>query len=349
MFNNRFRWGRLATILLLVLVGLGRGRAVAGPDFFHEDDLNRARNGTLRWGGRGLPYKEAVEIRDSLVNTMLGKVVADRHGVGHSGPFGIFGAAHAPFPGNAIFVSLWGSKIEGCFVEMIVQYAPPGGKIDPKAITPVLMEIGVGDRIVELPPQSNVKITPFKRAYNYTVRQNGQDREVSSYWYMSHNLFAVDATVAKLLSKAPRGKEARVRLTYEDNNSDVIKLDDETVDEWREAYGFNPNCISPAQAQREQELATVMAIDLVERVKAYRGSPIQEEALVWLESQIPSSTLLDFSQRWRNQAEVQTTPVQLLEVVKFYGGLPNQDAALAWLRDNLELETLVEFDRQWID
>jgi hypothetical protein len=207
-----------------------------------EDDLTTTSG--LRWGGgRKLPFKKAVDIREGLINTPVGKVVADRFSkqAAAGAIYDLFGSS--PYPEDQFLISLWGSKIEGCFVEMIVQFAPPGGEVDISAMVPKLLELGLGTQAVQLPPQTTVEPKLFKQDYSYNSSSGGITRTYNSTWYMSRNLFVIDSQIADLLRNAPPA-EARARLTFVNGETKLFPIKKETVAGWKSAYGFNPTCRS---------------------------------------------------------------------------------------------------------
>ncbi|CAD5917834.1 hypothetical protein PCC9214_00460 [Planktothrix tepida] len=93
--------------------------------------------------------------------------------------------------------------------------------------------------------------------------------------------------------------------------------------------------------------APVPSIELIDICKIYKGNPGQDQVLTWLQQQIPSATLLEFSKLWRNQPKAQTTSVKLIDVCKYYRGLPSQDQALRWLQEKIAPSILSELAQQW--
>ncbi len=205
-----------------------------------EDDLATA--GGIRWGGEKWPYSKLIEIQDSLVSSPVGRAIVDRHGIDKSDGSFLF---KQPFsgiqPGKSVFVSLWGSKIEGCFVEMIVQVAPKKS-IKPEDIAPKLLELGINGQIVQLTPQSDsIQVS----SYNYQYEQQNGERRIkkSDTWHMARQIFAVDADTANILSNAP-DQELKMRINFA-KNSLIIPVGQDTVYYWRDAYSFNPTCTNP--------------------------------------------------------------------------------------------------------
>ncbi len=241
MLKKVWRSTLLALVLIPTLVNLSIGRTYADASL-SEDDLN-----SMSWGAPKLPYNQAANIKDSLVDAPVGKVVVDRHGIGPTvlfqGPFS------QPYPGRAVFVSLWGSKIEGCFLETIVQLAPPNGEANLEALVPTLLELGVGGQIVQLSPQPSAKPKGGTQNYTYTVTDNnGKESTVSSTWYMTRTIFGIDSKVANILRDAP-AKEVRARITFGNNQSTIIPIGVGTVSNWKEAYSFNPKCVNMNEVQ----------------------------------------------------------------------------------------------------
>lgn len=205
-----------------------------------EDDLSTRKG--ISWGGGNFPYSQVVAIQDSLVNAPVGRVVLDKHGIDESssGLILIQNPFSSPAPGKSVFITLWGSKIEGCFVEAVVQLAPEE-KIVPESIIPTMLEVGISDRIVQLSPQkSRPKLGSFK--YKYTVNKAKR----SGTWYMARQIFAIDSGTAKLLSSVS-AQEVKARLNFGDDDSLVIPIGVETVKRWKQVYSFNPACASSAK------------------------------------------------------------------------------------------------------
>lgn len=237
--------GFAAISLTLTVSPLTTDAAWAGKDdAIYEDNLTTTQG--LQWGGKKLPFKKTVDIRESLVDTPLGKVTADRHLVGNDLDGSIFGRSRKPAPGRSAFISLWGSKIEGCFVEMIIQHAPAQGRVDPTAIVPTLLELGIGGQLVELPPQSASQPKVFSQ--DYTNTSFFGNKTTSGTWYMTRNIFVVDSGIASLLSQAPL-KETRARLTLSNGSKILIPIDKKTVSNWKTAYSYNPACQDPNAAK----------------------------------------------------------------------------------------------------
>jgi hypothetical protein len=209
-----------------------------------EDQLNTEKS--LRWGGEGLPFNEVVTVRDSLVNSVVGKLVIDRHGedigaADNSGLLsGLFNAVAirnpfiGPSPGRMTIVTMWGSKEEGCFVKAMIHDAPRSGGTN---FVPVRMEVGIGTQVIKLTPVS--KSTPSTASGKYTY-SDGQIERTSSMFF-SANTFAVNAKVADLLRNAPAGN-AKVRITSQSGDTKVFEIGAKNVAQWRDSYGYNANC-----------------------------------------------------------------------------------------------------------
>jgi hypothetical protein len=222
-----------------------------------EDDLDTVEG--MRWGGnRGWRYSRILEITDGLTDTVVGRVVLDRHGIDHSTAGGLVGEiirnpfSH-PEPNVWITVSIWGSQVEGCYVALVFQYAPPE-EIDPESIVPTQLEIGLGEQILTLVPQTGVPARYYYGDYSYQDTEGGilgyggRTVERSGRLYMGRHVFGVDSTAASLLSNAPE-QEARTRITFSNGDSQIVPIGVETVKRWRDAYAFNPYCASADQLQ----------------------------------------------------------------------------------------------------
>lgn len=214
-----------------------------------EDKLNTEEG--LKWGGEGLPFNDVVTLRDSLVNSVVGKVVIDRHGEdkGSEGILNIFGIKTpfaGPNPGRLTIVTLWGSKEEGCFVKAIVHNSPKSDGGDPKGFVPVKMEVGVGDRVVKLTPASKSSPKTANSTYTYTkeYKNNYKDEiKAEGPLYFAENTFAVNSKVADLFRNAPTG-DARIRITFANGDTKIFPVGSKNVARWRDSYDYNPTCQS---------------------------------------------------------------------------------------------------------
>ena len=218
-----------------------QGRAIAQTTI-EEDKLNTDKG--IYWAGGGFPFSQVANIKDTLVDATLGKVVIDRHGEGAS-DFSRFlsgtGPFSSPFPGRFVVVSFWGSKIEGCFVKMVIQSSPNNGQAEFEELVPKTIQLGLNNQILELSRSESTKVRTFKGDYTYTGTQNSKR---SSTWYMTDTSFAIDSTAANLLKNAPQ-KEIRMRLTFANGDTKIIPIGKGTVEKWSEAYGFNSACLPP--------------------------------------------------------------------------------------------------------
>jgi hypothetical protein len=234
-----------AAIVTLLTVSLSH-QVLASVEL-SEDKLNTERS--LKWGGEGLPFNDLVTVRDPLVNSIVGKLVIDRHGEDNSTEEstgllgGLFNALtiRSPFagprPGRMTIVTLWGSKEEGCFVKAFVHNSPKGREEEPANLVPVKMEIGLGTQVVKLTPIAKSVPKTATGSYSYT---DGKDEKTASQ-YFTENTFAVNAKVADLLRNAPTG-DARVRLTFANGDSKLFPIGQKNVAQWRDSYGYNPTC-----------------------------------------------------------------------------------------------------------
>jgi hypothetical protein len=233
------------TALLVSGLTLSLDHQVLASVELSEDKLNTEKS--LKWGGEGLPFNELVTVRDSLVNSVVGKLVIDRHGEDNSTEentgilSGLFNAltVRAPFagpnPGRMTIVTLWGSKEEGCFVKAMIHNAPKGNSS--VALVPVKMEVGVGSQVVKLSPASKSVPKTANGTYTYTVDKIERTGQV----YFTENTFAVNAKVADLLRNAPAG-DAKIRLTFDNGDTKVFAVGQKNVAQWRDSYGYNATC-----------------------------------------------------------------------------------------------------------
>ncbi|AFY42381.1 hypothetical protein [Nostoc sp. PCC 7107] len=236
------RFSLLTVLLLPTLPNLDGKKAIA-QSAIDEDKLNTV-NG-MPWAGGGLPFSKLVNIQDTLVNFALGKVVIDAHGEDPLSSL-IKSPFNGPRPGRFVVVSLWGSKIEGCFAKIVVQTAPSNGQAILDEIAPTTIELGIDGQILQLTPVPNSKVRGFSGKYTYTEYENNQNVSYNNTWYMSDTLFAINADAANILRKAP-AKEIRARLTFANGDTKVFPIGKGTVRHWQEAYGFNSACTAPSQ------------------------------------------------------------------------------------------------------
>jgi hypothetical protein len=212
-----------------------------------EDALNAST--MLPWRAGNLPENRSFEIRESLVNTVVGRVVMSRQtlpsGANQNQLIKVPIFFLEPLPGSYSLIALWGSKIEGCFVEVIVQHAPMGDAANLPDLVPTLLEVGIGDQIVRLPPQA---VTPkvFQSQYKYRVSQYQSENRT---WYMTRNLFQIDAAIAGVLSNAP-AKSTRARITLSNRETKLVEINPKVVAAWKEVFSFNPNCKFPRSAPK---------------------------------------------------------------------------------------------------
>jgi hypothetical protein len=310
------------------------------------------------WGANNWPYNEVVDIQDSLTDKVLGKVIIDHHGVAGTPVGG--GLAQLitsslmkdPFkeilPHAQVFISLWGSRVEGCFVDYILQYAASSTQsIDLNTIIPTLLEIQVGEQTIELPPLP--QITEAKQSYDYSYEisdNNNKKSTVQSKWYMTRNAFVIDGAVASVLRNAPAG-EVRTRLTLANGERLIVPIGENTVSQWKDAYSFNPSCLSPQEAKRQSQIVAKLSLGLQGTLQSYNNSEAQNKALAWLQSNLPAETLNEFSKKWRNTNSDKAQALVLVDVAKFYRGSLIQDTALKWLQTHMPKETLTEFISRW--
>ena len=238
----------LSALMILGLTLIVNNRALAVVEL-SEDQLNTEKS--LKWGGEGLPFNEVVTVRDPLVNSIVGKLVIDRHGEDNgiqdnSGILaGLFNAltVRAPFagprPGRMTIVTLWGSKEEGCFVKALVHKSPRGGGDDSQNFGPTKMEVGLGTQVVKLTPVAKAVPRMATGSYTYT---DDKDEKTAAF-YFTENTFAVNAKVADLLRNAPAG-DAKIRITFANGDTKIFPVGQKNVAQWRDSYGYNATCQS---------------------------------------------------------------------------------------------------------
>ncbi|MCE2717449.1 MAG: hypothetical protein ACK5RY_05505 [Dolichospermum sp.] len=230
--------GSFSAVLLIIGCLNGWTEKAIAQTVIEEDKLNT--NKGIYWAGSGFPFSQVAIIKDTLVDAPLGKVVIDRHGEGSSGFIG--SPFSSPFPGRFVVVSFWGSKIEGCFVKMVIQSSPNDGQAELKQLVPKTIQLGLNNQILELSRNEATKVRSFKSNYIYKGFQNGKEINRSSTWYMTDTSFAIDGTAANFLKNAPK-KEIRMRLVFENGDTRIVPIGKGTVENWSQTYGFNSACV----------------------------------------------------------------------------------------------------------
>lgn len=89
------------------------------------------------------------------------------------------------------------------------------------------------------------------------------------------------------------------------------------------------------------------AIRLIDVCQFYTALPTQNQALNWLQGQIPPVILVEFARIWRGQSASSGTLIRLTDVAKNYRQLPNQKNALEWLQNQVSPSVLADFAKQW--
>lgn len=238
------------------------------PHASADTDLSEEKLNTesaLRWGGEGLPFDKVVTIRDPLVNSIVGKVIIDRHGEDdnmNNQPSGMLSGLftsvsktfQAPFtgprPGRLAIVTLWGSKEEGCFVKASIHNSPKGRSKNAQGLVPIKMEVGVGSQVIKFTSTSQSAPKFASSEYTYTDYTNKKKIDLnlneggvkkSAMMYFTENTFAINGKVADLLRNAPKGN-AKVRLTFANGDTKIFPIGEKNVARWKDAYSYNPNC-----------------------------------------------------------------------------------------------------------
>jgi hypothetical protein len=115
------------------------------------------------------------------------------------------------------------------------------------------------------------------------------------------------AEVLREGSSSPRVRELQQRLRDRGFNPGPIdgvfgSGTRNAVIAFQRSAGLTPDGIAgPLTLAALERQAPQPRISLVNAAKGYRGLPNQDQALDWLERQIPQATMEEFSRRWRNQ------------------------------------------------
>ena len=109
------------------------------------------------------------------------------------------------------------------------------------------------------------------------------------------------------------------------------------------------NSANPQTAVNPGNEYSTNSLNLIEACKSYNDSPNQNEALLWLQSQIPQSTLKAFTMMWRLQLifDMDKEPMELINVCQHYEGEEHQDKALETLQRRINQVTIIEFAQRW--
>lgn len=104
---------------------------------------------------------------------------------------------------------------------------------------------------------------------------------------------------------------------------------------------------TPTPAPTPTPPPTPSVVRLTEVFSSYQSKANQDTALIWLQSQVSTSVLGEFAQKWRATAAPPDTNLRLIDVCKFYRGLPNQDEAVEWLQTQIPETVIAEFAKKW--
>lgn len=88
-------------------------------------------------------------------------------------------------------------------------------------------------------------------------------------------------------------------------------------------------------------------IRLINVGQFYQGFALQDQALNWLQGQIPQEIIAEFAQKWRNLPPDPRATIYLTQACKYYRSLYHQNLALEWLQGQINLEVLTEFAKRW--
>ena len=197
-----------------------------------KDELKVNEN--LPWGIKKWPYGKIIEVKD-LAKSIYGRMVIDRYGIDES-----YAPVKQPFsrikPGKLVIVSMWGSDLDGCYVETVIQVAPKNN-INPEITLPTLIELAIGNEILELTPKlTNPQIITYR--YNYLDGRNSQKRGL---WHMNRRVFNLDSVQASKLINAPI-EDVKARMHFGTVKTIPFKIGVDTVERWQDIYSFNSSC-----------------------------------------------------------------------------------------------------------
>ncbi|MEG4006049.1 GH25 family lysozyme [Microcoleus sp. Pol11C1] len=113
---------------------------------------------------------------------------------------------------------------------------------------------------------------------------------------------------------------------------------------WAALMRKSPKVVVPPPAPTPTPISDVR---LTQVFSSYKASASQDTALIWLQSQVSTSILGEFAQKWRATTLPQDSNLRLIDVGKFYRGLAQQDQALDWLQKQISPAIITEFAQKW--
>lgn len=203
------------------------------------------------WAANDWPYSEVLATQINSVDTSLdGLVVLDRHGIDTQPFLGIKQPFAGPEPGRFVAISNWGSKDDGCYVELIFQIATTPNSInDASLLIPTNIAMVINGEPIDLEAFGGGDNTSvgryFSFPYTYTVLESQNDElvnvEYPGVWIMARHLFLINAEQARILRSAPP-QETRIRVTLRNRSPINIPIGNRTVERWSSVYSYNPSC-----------------------------------------------------------------------------------------------------------
>jgi len=294
-----------------------------------EDEITTY--GGLGWGAKEWPYNTKINIvKNKGDSQSIGSAVLDRHGIDEpiesldallsfiTTPFA------APNPVRAVFVSTWSARQDGCYMELLVQAAPPPNVTDDKLsiyLIPSKVQLKLGKDIVTLKPKEVGDFRYLQNPLIYRFYSSILKRYIPSNWYMARNRFLVTPQETKFTTDAPSGK-VTLLVTFLTGKSYEVPIGAGTTKLWSEVYAFNTTC-KPNQPTRP-----IVASQQVFRLRKGNELPSPQEF------QIADK----LTNRYTEKAEVKLTAAERKQRLAFQKSWTKQNEKItrylgAWKRD----------------
>ncbi|MDX2097360.1 MAG: hypothetical protein SFW36_06250 [Leptolyngbyaceae cyanobacterium bins.59] len=221
-------------------------KAIAQTPLLQQDYLDTVDG--KPWGAPSWPYNTVVGI-EMFGGGMVGRAVLDRDGqVEPIDGYFIKNPLGQIKPVSTVVITAWSSKTDGCYMDMLVQYAPSPslGEISLDTALPYLVprdvQIAVGyQQVLTLVPQKLEGRSWIAGPYRYEYYHTGQKQNYRALWYMARSVYTVKPEQAAMLSSAKPGN-VRARITFTKGSAYQYDIGEGTVTRWKEVFNYNPSC-----------------------------------------------------------------------------------------------------------
>ncbi|MBD2341229.1 peptidoglycan-binding protein [Calothrix sp. FACHB-156] len=124
------------------------------------------------------------------------------------------------------------------------------------------------------------------------------------------------------------------------------------VERFEQKQGLRVNGIADKEArtllnQTNLPANNVRLIDVCAQFKSNPKKPSYLEALNYLQTQLSSDILKNFTNEWRQTKDVNPVIVKLTDVCTFYEAKPHQDKALNYLQNQISPDVYKRFTELW--